>query len=162
MAINLTILLYAYSKNAMNKIDSRELMTVTFPIAKLLKEKGFAAGSDSYYYVYQDDFLYDGDVSHPESHKKGEVRQHYVYNNNKYNSEFQYENPSIISIIYWLFSKGIIFSISLNDNKNFFINVKKFSEDKTILFNKSSIIEDNISFHDAFMKAISLSLNLIT
>lgn len=65
---------------------------VGFETAKLAKEKGYSVGGTSEYTLYKKKYVYDGDPTHPESHKKGEVR----YNDSWYhkNGETPFDKPN--------------------------------------------------------------------
>lgn len=158
----MNFILYVYLKKVMSKIRPSESMTITFPIAKVLKEKGYAVGSNSHYHIYDDDFIYDGDESHPESHKKGEVRLYDFYSHNKDNDKNSYENAPIILVIYWLLIKGIIFNICLNDDMTFHLNLKKFSiENNQILLDENFPIDEKMNMYEAYLMAISKSLEFV-
>lgn len=59
---------------------------VTYKIAKELKNIGYAEGSDYCITQFDDDFIYDEDPNHSESHKKGDIRLYNMYykNNDDY------------------------------------------------------------------------------
>lgn len=83
---------------------------ITFETAKLAKEKGLQLGSERQYVEYHKTYKYDGDATHPESYKKGDVRLgscSYIVNNrdgidfsNKYYT--LYEAPTQSLLQKWL------------------------------------------------------------
>lgn len=84
---------------------------ISFETAKLAKEKGFQNGTKASYCIYKSDYVYDGDETHPESHKTGEVRldmNFYLVNNNKELGDFSneyytlYEAPTQTLLQKWL------------------------------------------------------------
>tara|TARA_R110000796_G_scaffold161858_1_gene278615 strand:- start:403 stop:966 length:564 start_codon:yes stop_codon:yes gene_type:complete len=86
---------------------------VSFDNTKLLKELGFAVGNRKSFCQYNKSYTYDGDKSHPESHRKGEIRldgDFYTVNNkddydlsNKHYTI--YEAPSQELVKKWLRDK---------------------------------------------------------
>lgn len=79
---------------------------VEFSTAKLLRKAGYRLGSHYYYHRFPSDFVYDGDPSHAESHRKGEVRIYsdYFVNNEK-EDRYSYEAPLQSDVVAWMIEK---------------------------------------------------------
>lgn len=69
---------------------------VSFETAKLAKEKGFVSGGKHSYVQYHTDYVYDGDINHPESHKDGDIKEtNHQYHSNHVDFDISNENFSI-------------------------------------------------------------------
>lgn len=75
---------------------------IEFKLAKLAKEKGFSVGGYNEYVQYHEEYIYDEDPKHPESHVKDEIRftDRFYHKNSEiscdYSNEFftYYEAPT--------------------------------------------------------------------
>lgn len=101
---------------------------VGFNIAKLAKEKGYTNGSYATFTHYHKKYVYDGDPTHPESHKKNEVRSDnsmFHINHSPYDFSGKhytiYEMPTQSKLQAWLRDNHLI-----NINVVFKPNIKKW------------------------------------
>lgn len=81
---------------------------VNFETARLAKKRGFQFGCSTIFVQYHKSYKYDGDASHPESHKKGEIREQndsYMMNNSHMDLSNDYytlyERPTIYQLATW-------------------------------------------------------------
>lgn len=131
---------------------------VSFEIAKLAKECGFSEGSNNSYCEMQDDFIYDGDPNHPESHKKGEIRIYSFYNINKENEEHTYEIPTYGKLIDWLaIEHNLLVSPTVNAEKS--ISIKIIDIKKKIIIGSINNINGLIS--NGIKDGVKYMLNII-
>lgn len=99
----------------MKLIDPTQEQLYYIKLCKLLREKGYSNGSTLSFVEFQDDFIYDEDPSHPESHKKGEISiyPNMYFKNNPKEDPNQYEMPTNEKINEWLYTeKGFYVSVS--------------------------------------------------
>lgn len=59
---------------------------VDYDTAVMLKDLGHHEGADYYAVRHAEDYTYDGDPTHPESHKRGEVSIYRGYDDNRHDS----------------------------------------------------------------------------
>lgn len=59
---------------------------VDYDTAVMLKDLGYHEGADYYAVQHAEDYTYDGDPTHPESHKRGEVSIYRGYDDNRHDS----------------------------------------------------------------------------
>ncbi len=79
-----------------------------YNICKLLYQNDYKEGSDWCIMQYTDDYIYDDDPEHAESHKKGEIEIfHFYQKNNNENAEL-YEMPTIYEVQKWFRDKHSI------------------------------------------------------
>lgn len=123
-------------------------------LCKLIKENGFKWGSDNSFVEYQEDYIYDNDPTHPESHKAGEIRvynRHYFKNDDE--TPNRYEIPDYDQINRWLYNKGIFVSININ-NKGWFMGKISF---RTNIDSDTGryewVTDDGSNWYDSYDKA---------
>lgn len=100
-----------------------ETQLAYFELCKLLKKAGYKEGSDKFLVEYTEDYVYDEDPNHPESHKKGEISVYNMYhkNNNDINS---YELPTLEEINNWLLKeKRFYVCLTITDGRYFDYNI---------------------------------------
>lgn len=86
----------------------------------LLKKLGYKEGSRASVVVFDDNYIYDEDPDHPESHKKGEMRFYDHYYKNSDEDTNRCEMPTLEEINMWLLKqKGYYVGININDGKHF-------------------------------------------
>lgn len=96
----------------MDNTMKKKILGDLFVLAVLLKKNGYSVGSSHSFVKFDDDFVYDGDESHPESHRKGEVRIYDFYFKNEEDNPGQFELPDIMDTVDWLQEKsGVFFMI---------------------------------------------------
>lgn len=76
-----------------------------FKLCKLLKNAGYKEGSNKFFIEYREDYVYDEDPNHPESHKKGEIRVYNTYFRNCKEGSSIYELPRLEDINDWLLNE---------------------------------------------------------
>lgn len=87
-----------------------EEQLTSFKTAKLAKEKGYSEGSYICCVQYHNDYVYDSDPAHPESHLKDDIRYYKSYNKNNiidFSCEYHtdYECPTQSLLQKWLREK---------------------------------------------------------
>ena len=110
-----------------------------YNIAKYFAKNGLAIGSTLGIAKYKDDYIYDEDPNHPESHKKGEIHVTNFYNKNDKNS-FVYELHCSEVYLSWLAvdkSLYVRFNVLKNVEGNIYwtfslFNTKTAEELKTV------------------------------
>ena len=75
-----------------------ETQLAYFELCKLLKSVGYKQGSDKFFVIYNEDYVYDEDPDHPESHKKGEISVYNMYHKNNNDDINYYELPTLEEI----------------------------------------------------------------
>ena len=74
-----------------------------FETARLLRNAGYRVGYQVFYHRFPSDFVYDGDPSHPESHKAGDVRIYrFWFKNNEREDRHSYEAPLQSDVVVWI------------------------------------------------------------
>lgn len=101
---------------------------VSIETSKLAKEKNFNYYSDCYYCEYISDYIYDEDINHPESHKKGEIKLYDGIFQNNSDSDFSNENyimygcPTQSRLQKWIRNeRNVLVEIFLNRNTYCFV-----------------------------------------
>lgn len=97
-----------------------------------LSKIGYCQGSNYGIVKYAEDYIYDEDPTHPESHKKGDIEIVRFYTKNKEDNNV-YEVPLIYEVGKWL-----------RENKHIIISIKYDIEDKKyigFLYNISTGVE---------------------
>lgn len=97
---------------------------IEFKLAKIAKEKGFSIGGYNEYVQYHEEYIYDEDPKHPESHVKDEIRfidRFYHKNSEKhcdYSNEYftYYEAPTQGLLQTWFRNK---YNIDVTSNVMF-------------------------------------------
>ena len=93
-------------------------------LSKKLKEYGYNEWCAYCITVYDEDFVYDGDPEHPESHKAGDVIGYCLTNKNCENSNITYSMPHLYDVQKWLRKTyGIILTIESRSN-GFYIAIR--------------------------------------
>lgn len=81
-------------------------------LAKKLKEYGYNEWCRYCVTVFSEDFVYDDDPGHPESHKAGEERAYHFNNKNSDNGDCTYSLPHLYDVQKWLRENhGILLTI---------------------------------------------------
>ena len=114
-------------------------MEKEYNIAKYFAKNGLSIGSTIGIAKYKDDYIYDEDPNHPESHKKGEIHVTNFYNKNDKNS-FVYELHCSEVYLSWLaVNKFLYVQFNILKDKNndsywnfTFYNTKNAKELKTV------------------------------
>ena len=119
-----------------------ETQLAYFELCKLLKKAGYKEGSDKFLVEYTEDYVYDEDPNHPESHRKGEMRVYDHYYKNSDEDTNRCEIPTLEEINMWLLKqKGYYVGININDGKHFDYTVYEKQKGCTIsLFEWVAII----------------------
>lgn len=124
----------------------------SYELCKLLADNGYAKGSNYCIQQFDNDYVYDDDPKHPESHKKGEIRYYNLYYNNKECSQHLYEMPTYYDIIDYLKHNKNILLYPIPKNKNKW-NLQVIKFDNISNIHKYYEINAN-SFEEAIEKAI--------
>lgn len=90
---------------------------VTYETALAMKRKGFAEYTSQCIVKYDEDFIYDEDINHPESHRKGDIRV-YEYNHRNEEDDNAVSLPSIDEAVNWLREKGYHISFEPSYDRN--------------------------------------------
>lgn len=105
-----------------------------FKLCKLLKNAGYKEGSDKFFIEYQEDYVYDEDPNHPESHKKGEIRVYPRYYKNSNEEPNYFEMPTLEDINMWLLNEtGFYVCIKITDGRYFDYDIYKKVENLTFV-----------------------------
>ena len=100
----------------------------------LLKRLGYKEGSSSSVVVFDDDYVYDEDPDHPESHKKGEMRFYDHYYKNSDDDINRCEMPTLEEINMWLLNEtGFYVCIKITDGRYFDYDIYKKVENLTFV-----------------------------
>lgn len=90
----------------------------TFDICKLLYENNYREGSNCCITQYTEDYIYDNEPEHPESHKKGEICIHnFYYKNGDDTFANLFELPTIYEVQKWFRDKHHINIYPVFDDK---------------------------------------------
>lgn len=103
---------------------------VEFVTAQLLRRAGFRLGSEAMYHRYPSDFVYDGDPSHPESHKKGEVCVYSDYfQNDEKEDRYSFEAPTQEVVVRWLIQQyHLLVVVDTAEGGGFVAHVKRLGK----------------------------------
>ena len=135
-----------------------------FKLCKLLKNAGYKEGSDKFFIEYQEDYVYDEDPNHPESHKKGEIRVYPRYYKNSNEGPNYFEMPTLEDINMWLLNEtGFYVCIKITDGRYFDYDIYKKVDDLT--FDKYKLSEQGgnkcTSPDDAYINAFTRILRFL-
>lgn len=113
-----------------------------FKLCKLLKDFEYKEGSDKFLVIYNEDYVYDDDINHPESHKKGEMRVYDRYFKNSQEASNSYELPTLEEINNWLLKEhGVYICITITNKRYFdydiYVKVNNLTFDKYELLMRS-------------------------
>jgi hypothetical protein len=143
---------------------------VSFETAKLAKDAGYSNGTQLIYVQYGDNFIYDDDPEHPESHKKGEIRSYNIWhhngfdwsNDNESNKDDIYEVPSHSMLYKWLRKHfnvqiNILFVDTVLNNKPLFYygEVYYMTNERRMY---RYLINNAISYEDCFEECLKEAL----
>ncbi len=148
-----------------------EKSLVTYKIAKKLFKKGYSVGSHNCITQYAEDYVYDEDPDHPESHKKGEIGCYNFYHKNEEDENNLFEQPYIYDAFKWLREKYNIFcSINIaNGNDKYCGEVmyyeciinKLIDDDKLTMNSKVGYNIKLHSYEECEMNMLRVALDLI-
>lgn len=121
----------------MDKTRKEKMLGILFEVAVLLKRNGYSVGSRHSFVQFDDDYVYDGDTSHPESHCKGEIRIYDFYFKNGADKPGQYELPDNLDVTDWLQTEfGVFFlikTVGIADGKKYVGTVeRKFPDGRMV------------------------------
>lgn len=80
---------------------------VTLETASNMRGLGFNEWCETCFTIYDEDFVYDSDPEHPESHKKGEVGYYKFTNRNLNNGSTCTSLPTFDEAFEWFRSRGV-------------------------------------------------------
>lgn len=134
-----------------------EAYVTDYNMCVTLSKLGYCEGSEYGITQYTEDFIYDGDPSHPESHKKGDIEVMRLYTKNKKDMGL-YEVPLIYEVGKWL-----------RDNKKLNIMVEYDVEKHKYISLVQNMIKNYISYlkgkfdsyEDAYKNSIKFCLKYI-
>lgn len=108
---------------------------VEFATAQLLRIAGYNKGSEVYYHRFSSDFVYDGDPSHPESHKKGDVLVYRDwFKNNDREDRYSYEAPQQLDVVVWMIQRyHLLVVVDTVDGGGFVAHIKRVGSNEVIL-----------------------------
>lgn len=128
----------------------------------LLKRLGYKEGSRSSVVIFDDDYVYDEDPDHPESHRKGEIRFYDHYYKNSDENANRCEMPTLEEINMWLLKqKGYYICLDISSNRYFGYQI--FHQVENLTFNKyklalltiTSITSPDVAYIRAFIDILS-------
>ncbi len=134
-----------------------------YDICKLLYENDYREGSDWCITQYTEDYIYDDDPDHTESHLKGEIEVFNFYQKNNDKDEELYEMPTIYEVQKWLRDKHKINTYPIYDNlcNKWSYEVTEIGQNKINNSYRPSIEKWCDNAEDAIKSAILYSLELI-
>lgn len=95
-----------------------------FELSQKLKEYGYNQWAEYCVTMYDEDFVYDEDPEHPESHKAGDVIVYDFNNKNCDNGDNTYSMPHLYDVQKWLRKNhGIILTIE-SCSKGFYAAIR--------------------------------------
>ena len=141
-----------------------ETQLAYFELCKLLKKAGYKEGSDKFLVEYTEDYVYDEDPNHPESHRKGEIRVYNRYFKNCQEAPNSYELPTLEEINNWLLKeKKFYVCLTITDGRYFDYNIYTKVDDLT--FDKYKLSEQGgnkcTSPDDAYINAFTRILRFL-
>ena len=118
-------LIFAVQKIKNNmRTNWSETQLAYFELCKLLKSVGYKQGSDKFFVIHNEDYVYDEDPDHPESHKKGEISVYNWYHKNNNDDINYYELPTLEEINNWLLKeKRFYVCLTITDGRYFDYNI---------------------------------------
>ena len=127
------------SRNLVSTWIIEVMECVEFMTAKLLRKAGFRRGSAAFYHRYPSDYVYDGDPSHPESHRKGEVYLYTMYLKNDVKEDrYSYEAPSQQEVVEWLIGNyHLLVVVDTAKGGGFVAHVKRLGEMEPLCTSKA-------------------------
>ena len=141
-----------------------ETQLAYFELCKLLKKAGYKEGSDKFLVEYTEDYVYDEDHNHPESHRKGEIRVYNRYFKNGQETPNSYELPTLEEINNWLLKeKGVYVCITITNKRYFYYDI--YLKVDNLTFDKYKLSEQGgnkcTTPDDAYITAFAYILNFL-
>ena len=141
-----------------------ETQLAYFELCKLLKKAGYKEGSDKFLVEYTEDYVYDEDPNHPESHRKGEMRVYNMYHKNNNDDINHYELPTLEEINNWLLKeKRFYVCLTITDGRYFDYNI--YAKVDGLTFDKYKLSEQGgnkyTSPDDAYINAFTRILRFL-
>lgn len=126
-----------------------------FETARLLRNAGYREGSQVSYHRFPSDFVYDGDPSHPESHKAGDVHIYRCwFKNNEREDRHSYEAPLQSDVVVWIIHRyHLLVVVDTVEGGGFVAHIKRIGSTDVVL---SSRVQS--SYPDAMEAGIYLVL----
>ena len=105
-----------------------------FALCILLKEYGYNEGSDKFFVVHTEDYVYDDEPNHPESYKKDDISVYPRYHKNSNEEPNYFEMPTLEDINMWLLNEtGFYVCIKITDGRYFDYDIYKKVENLTFV-----------------------------
>lgn len=151
-------------KTLIMKQEYNKTQLAYFDLCRLLKDSGYREGSDKFLVIYDEDYVYDEDPNHPESHRKGEMRVYDRYFKNCQEVPNSYELPTLEKINDWLLKeKGAYICITIANKRYFdydiYVKVNSLTFDKYELLMHSG--NKCTTPDDAYITAFIYILNFL-